>query len=439
MKKPITIFWFRRDLRLDDNHGLYQALKSGNDVLPLFIFDTDILTDLLKDDHRVSFIHHQLERMNTALNNQGCSLLIQQGSVHDVFVQLLNKYDVQKVIVNEDYEPQAIKRDKEIQKFLSDKDIVFESYKDQVIFHKDEVVKGDGTAYRVYTPYKNQWKQTLVNEKDFKAYNSESYLDNCIKDTSLQWLSLKDIGFTKSNIIAPEYTLDSDLIEHYANKRDIPREDGTSHLSTYLRFGVVSIRACAKQAYTAKDHTFLHELIWREFFMAILWHYPYTVTQSFYEQYDYIQWENNEKDFRAWKEGKTGYPIVDAGIRELNTTGYMHNRVRMIVASFLCKHLLIDWRWGERYFAEKLFDFELSSNVGNWQWVAGTGVDAAPYFRIFNPHTQLTKFDKNLEYTKKWVPEYETDKYPQEIVDHKEARERCLERYKEAREGYKQG
>lgn len=399
--KPITIFWFRRELRLTDNHGLYQALESGNEVLPLFIFDTNIINDLPKDDHRITFIHHQLEEINNQLKKQGSSLCVTHGSPHEVFSKLMEEYDILEVVVNEDYEPGAIKRDDEIQNMLEESNISFKQYKDQVIFHKDEVVKDDGTAYRVYTPYRNAWKEKLNPEKDLQSYPSEDMLGKCIQNTELPWLSLHDIGFTESKISAPSYTLTSQLIQNYEDKRDIPSEDRTSHLSTYLRFGTVSIREIAKTAYQAQNHTFLHELIWREFFMMILWHFPHTVNHAFYEQYDHIKWENNEEDFKRWKEGKTGYPMVDAGMRQLNETGYMHNRVQMMVASFLTKHLLIDWRWGERYFAEKLFDFELSSNVGNWQWVAGTGVDAAPYFRIFNPHTQLTKFDKDLQYVKK--------------------------------------
>lgn len=431
----ITIFWFRRDLRLEDNHGLYQALQSGHRVLPLFIFDEEILEELPKDDHRVTYIYQQLEIINKKLKDQGSSLCVHYGKVSDIFSELIDKYDVVTVIANEDYEPQAIRRDKGIQKLLDEHDIEFEIYKDQVIFHKDEVMKEDGGAYRVYTPYRNTWKELLHPEKDLKLFPSQDFLDNTVQDTNLPWLTLQDFGFIPSSKQAPTITFSDELLKNYADTRDIPaNSQGVSHLSTALRFGTISIRKLIKQAYEAEEQTFLYELIWREFFMMILYHFPYTTDRAFYEQYDYIQWENNEDDFQAWKEGKTGYPIVDAGMRQLNETGYMHNRVRMITASFLTKHLLIDWRWGERYFAEKLFDFELSSNVGNWQWVAGTGVDAAPYFRIFNPHTQLTKFDPDLEYVKHWVPEYGTDEYPQEIVEHSEARERCLQRYKEARE-----
>ena len=432
----INIFWFRRDIRLEDNHGLFQSLDSENKTLPLFIFDTNILDELPRDDHRVTFIHKQLQKMQEKLNDQERSMCIKHGDPEEIIKELLSEYNVASVIVNEDYEPDAIKRDQKIQKLCEEEDVVFKQYKDQVIFHKDEVVKDDGTAYRVYTPYKNQWKEQFDADEHTQSFDSESKLNNLIEDKNLPWLSLEDIGFEESNIEAPSYTIDEELLKKYSKTRDIPSEDGTSHLSTYLRFGTGSVRRLVRTAYTAKDHTFLHELIWREFFMTVLWHFPYTAHQAFNEQYDYIQWENGDSDFEAWKEGKTGYPIVDAGMRELNQTGYMHNRVRMITASFLTKHLLVDWRKGERYFAEKLFDFELSSNVGNWQWVAGTGVDAAPYFRIFNPHTQLEKFDPNGEYVKRWVPEYGTDEYVDEIIEHKKARERCLERYQAARESF---
>ncbi len=292
------------------------------------------------------------------------------------------------------------------------------------------MVKDDGTPYVVFTPYSKKWKEHLSKIR-LIAYPSEDLLQNITVHT-YPFLSLSDIGFEKSNIEPKPFDISEKLITNYPETRNFPAVKGTSMLGVYLRFGTVSIRKLVLEAQKNKNETFLNELIWREFFMQILWHFPHTVNRSFKEKYDAIHWENNEDRFQKWCEGKTGYPFVDAGMRELNATGHMHNRVRMIVASFLCKHLLIDWRWGETYFAQKLLDYEQSSNVGNWQWAAGSGVDAAPYFRIFNPTEQIKKFDSDLKYIKKWVPELETTKYPKPIVDHKEARERCLNVYKKA-------
>lgn len=432
-----TIFWFRRDLRLDDNHGFFEALKSENPVLPLFIFDKEILDELPEDDHRVSLIHKTLSQMNEKLKEKGGSLYVKHGKPLEVFKELSKEFDIQGIYTNHDYEPYAKTRDKEIADFAQEHDIDFQTFKDQVIFEKNEVLKDDGDPYLVYTPYMKSWREKFDPEKDLTNFASEDELENCIKNKEHPWLSLSDIGFQQSDIEAPEFQLDQELLRKYKETRDFPAKDGTSYLSTYLRFGLVSIRRIMEQANKASQQTFMNELIWREFFMMILWHFPYSTDRAFREQYDYIQWRNDEEEFEKWKKGETGYPMVDAGMRELNATGYMHNRVRMVVGSFLCKHLLIDWRWGERYFAEKLFDYELSSNVGNWQWVAGTGVDAAPYFRIFNPHTQFEKFDPDGSYVKKWVPEYFGVGYVSEMVDHKEARERCLEVYKQATEDYK--
>lgn len=424
----MNVFWFRRDLRLDDNVGLFEALSDG-ETLPIFIFDPNILAELPKDDARVSFISELLEKIQKQLNAEKKSLAVFHDEPEKVFEKLTKEHKINAVFTNHDYEPYAKKRDAETEKFLNSKDITFHTFKDQVIFEKDEIVKDDGKPYVVYTPFSKKWRDKF-SEESVKIHLSEKKLDQ-IATHNYPFLSLTDIGFKKSKIKVEDFDISKGVIENYKESRDFPSVDGTSHLSPHLRFGAVSIRKIVKKASEFKQGTFLNELIWREFFMQILWHFPNTVTESFRPKYDSIKWRNNEKEFKSWCEGKTGYPIVDAGMRQLNQTGNMHNRVRMVVASFLCKHLLIDWRWGEAYFAEKLLDYEQSSNVGNWQWAAGSGVDAAPYFRIFNPSEQVKKFDKDFKYIKKWVPEFQEMDY-QPIVDHKEARERALKIYKEA-------
>lgn len=425
----MIIFWFRRDLRLNDNKGLYEALNSGDEVLPVFIFDKNILADLPESDARVSFIHTLLSDINQQLNEHGKSLAVFHGTPETVFDKLIKENNISVVYANHDYEPYAQQRDKAISQLLATKNVDFKSFKDQVFFEKNEVVKDDGSPYVVYTPYMKKWKECFMKEGVLDN-PSEKLLDK-ISAHSYPFLSLSDIGFSKSEIKPQPLDLTRQLITNYKETRDFPAINATSHLSPYFRFGAVSVREIIKKASENNNETFLNELIWREFFMQILWHFPQTVTKSFRPKYDNIKWRNNETEFKYWCEGKTGYPLVDAGMRELNTTGNMHNRVRMVVASFLCKHLLIDWRWGEAYFAEKLLDYEQSSNVGNWQWAAGSGVDAAPYFRVFNPTEQAKKFDKDLRYIRKWVPEFEELNYLP-IVDHKEARERALRVYKEA-------
>ncbi|MDV6166963.1 deoxyribodipyrimidine photo-lyase [Flavobacterium sp. DG1-102-2] len=425
----MILFWFRRDLRLEDNTALFEALTSGKEVLPIFIFDKNILNELPKDDARVTFIHKLLSDTNSELKKHKKSLAVFYDSPENVLKKLIKDHEITAVYTNHDYEPYALKRDRAINDLLSANGIDFKTFKDQVIFEKGEVVKDDGTPYVVYTPYMKKWKERFNREK-IEIHHSESRLTE-IAAHSYPFLDLKDIGFTASEIKPAAFELSQSMITEYKETRDFPSVDGTSHLSPYLRFGAVSIRKIVKTALENNKETFLNELIWREFFMQILWHFPDTITKSFRPKYDNIKWRNNEQEFKAWCQGKTGYPIVDAGMRELNATGSMHNRVRMVVASFLCKHLLIDWRWGEAYFAEKLFDYEQSSNIGNWQWAAGSGVDAAPYFRIFNPTEQTKKFDKGLKYIRKWVPEFEDLQY-KPIVDHKEARERALKTYKEA-------
>lgn len=429
----VSIFWFRRDLRLDDNVGFLEALKGGHPVLPIFIFDKEILNELPQDDARVTFIYETLQKMRNELQeDHGSSLALFYGKPETVWKQLVKDYDIDTVYTNHDYEPYALERDEQIKKLLNKEDIDFKTFKDQVIFEKDEVVKGDGDPYVVYTPYKNKWQEIFDEDAHLKIHYTSQHLKNLIQNSRLPNLDLSDMGFKKSSIEIPEYDVTPTLIQNYEDTRNFPGQDGTSHLGPHLRFGTVSVRKMVKKAIAEKNTIFWSELIWREFFMQILYHYPKTVNNAFRSKYDRIEWRNNKKEFEKWKKGETGYLLVDAGMRQLNTTGYMHNRVRMLVASFLCKHLLIDWRWGEAYFAEKLLDYEQSSNVGNWQWAAGSGVDAAPYFRIFNPMTQVDKFDKDKKYIKEFVPEFDTDDYPEKMVDHKEARERCLKTYKAA-------
>ena len=431
MKKTVSLFWFRRDLRLYDNHGLYQALKQTTDVLPIFIFDTSILDALPKNDARVEFIHEQLKTIHTNLQAHSSGLSVYYGVPETIFDQLTNEYDVKTVYCNRDYEPYALSRDQNISNLLNSKSIVFETFKDQVIFEQNEITKDDGLPYKVYTPFSKKWLAAFDTEH-CSAYNSEELLSNTYQSDAFPWVELETMSFEPNPIKIAPYKVKSSTIENYEATRNFPAVDGTSRLGPHLRFGTVSIRDIVSKAIQHTNNTFLKELIWREFFMQILWHFPHTVTQSFKPQYDAIQWRNDPKEYKKWCDGNTGYPLVDAGMRELNQTGFMHNRVRMLVGSFLCKHLLIDWRLGEAYFAEKLHDFELSSNVSNWQWVAGCGVDAAPYFRIFNPTTQVTNFDKEHTYIKKWVPEYQELTYPQPMVNHKFARERCLLTYKKA-------
>ena len=428
----MTIFWFRRDLRLEDNTALYFALQENKSVVPIFIFDTTILNQLEKDDARVTFIHQQLVAINNQLQTIGKSLAVFYGEPLEIFSKLISENKMESVYANHDYEPAARKRDKSINDLLKSHQIAFKTCKDQVIFEKSEVVKEDQNPYVVYTPYAKKWKEKL-NTTAISHYPSETLLDKIIPH-NYSFLSLESIGFIPSMITLPIYNISEKLVANYEATRNFPSISGTSLLGTHLRFGTISIRKLVKYAQSFPNPTFLNELIWREFFMQILWHFPHTVHKSFKEKYDQIQWENNEINFQKWCEGKTGYPFVDAGMRELNASGHMHNRVRMIVASFLCKHLLIDWRWGETYFANKLLDYEQSSNVGNWQWAAGSGVDAAPYFRIFNPTEQIKKFDAEWKYIKKWIPELDTLDYPKPIVEHKVAREKCLITYKKALE-----
>jgi deoxyribodipyrimidine photo-lyase len=427
----ISIFWFRRDLRLHDNVALFNALKSGEKVLPIFIFDTSILDKLPKNDARVSFIIKELRSMNEHLKSFDASIDILHGKPIEVFESLIKKYQIASVFTNQDYEPYAIRRDQEILELLKSENINFNSFKDQVIFEKNEITKKDGNPYVVYTPYSKKWIEAY-EQINHTHYTSEDLLSQLYTQSKAKELTLEELGFEETNTPIKNYIFNSRIINEYEETRNFPALDNTSKLGPHLRFGTVSVRQMVSRAEEQENKTFLKELIWREFFMQILWHFPHTHKDSFKPKYDRIVWRNNEDDFKKWCNGTTGYPMVDAGMRQLNNTGFMHNRVRMLVGSFLCKHLLIDWRWGEAYFAEKLHDYEMSSNVGNWQWVAGTGVDASPYFRIFNPTSQIKKFDKDFSYIRKWVPDFQELTYPSPMVDHKFARERCLKTYKEA-------
>ena len=428
--QKINIFWFRRDLRLHDNAGLYHALKGSYPVVPVFIFDTNILDNLEeKKDARVEFILNTLIGIQKSLTQMNSSLEVFYGTPEQTFQKLLSAYEIQTVFTNHDYEPYAIERDSAIKNLLAKKNVNFKTYKDQVIFEKDEVLKDDGTPYIVYTPYSKKW-QALLTDFYMKPYPGKEYGENFFKQSPQEIPSLNSMGFKEAGKNFPSKNPADELIRHYNQTRDFPGVKGTSRLGIHLRFGTVSIREVAARA-KELNSTFLSELIWREFYMSILWHFPHVGHhKAFKPEYDHIRWRNNEDEFMKWCAGQTGYPIVDAGMRQLNETGFMHNRVRMITGSFLCKDLLIDWRWGEAYFAEKLLDFDLAANNGGWQWVAGSGCDAAPYFRIFNPELQTKKFDKGLIYIARWVPEFQECTYAKPIVDHAMARERCLEAYK---------
>ncbi len=455
--QPISICWLRRDLRLNDHAALYHALKSGYPVLVVFIFDPNIL-DRLEDkkDARVDFIHQQLVKINEQLTDKGSQLIVKFQTPQEAWEEIINDFNVQSVYTNHDYEPYARKRDQEIADLLKQNGIVFHSYKDQVIFEKGEVKKADGTPYTVFTPYYKQW-QLKLNPFYLKPYPTAKYFKNLYQINSplvnsfqgntdgdlsiplsegaeggkFKFPSLEDIGFSASGTKFPPINF-KEKLDGYEKYRDYPAKNATTKLGLHLRFGTVSIREVVSEALAQKADKWVSELAWREFYMMILWHFPKTVNSSFKPDYDKINWRNNEKEFELWCKGETGYPLVDAGMRELNSTGFMHNRVRMVVASFLCKHLLIDWRWGEAYFAEKLLDYEQASNVGGWQWACGSGNDAAPYFRVFNPELQLKKFDPKMEYVFKWAPEYQKAIAPIPIVNHEFARNRALESYKKA-------
>ena len=418
----VSIFWFRRDLRLEDNIALYESISSKSNVLPIFIFDDNILNELPNDDPRVNFIYQTLFDINLVLKKHNTSLLILKGKLEDVWNKLIQNYTIESVFINKDYEPYAIKRDQKLGEVLKANRIELHSFKDQVVFEESEVVKANGEPYTVFTPFKRKWLAlynplTLKPKITFENFHQENY----------PFPKKEELGFKSSNIYVKDFNLNG--VKTYAETRNFPILDSTSYLGPHLRFGTIGVRQIISKL-DPNNGVFLSELIWREFFMQILFHFPQVITGNFRPKYDGIKWLNKEEDFNKWCNGETGYPMVDAGMRQLNKTGYMHNRVRMVTAGFLCKHLLIDWRFGEAYFAKKLLDFELSSNNGNWQWAAGTGCDAAPYFRIFNPIEQLKKFDTSEGYINKWISEYGTARYPEPIVEHKFARTRALEQYK---------
>ncbi|TWI03092.1 deoxyribodipyrimidine photo-lyase [Flavobacterium tiangeerense] len=424
-KQQVSLFWFRRDLRLDDNAGLFQALQSSKVVIPLFIFDDAILDKLPVNDARVNFIHQSLSTVQDALAQIGSSLLVKKGQTHVVWKSLLEEYDIQNVFYNKDYEPYALERDAAICELLEQSNVKVQAFKDQVIFEEKEITKADGLTYTVYTPFKNKWLEKYKTMAPVVEYDTESLYANFHKN-SYAMPTLEEIGFEKSVITVKPHNLK--FISNYQDTRDFPAMDKTSYLSPHLRFGTVSVRKLVNWAFHKND-VFLSELIWREFFMQILFNFPKIANRNFKSAYDGIEWRNDEADFKRWCEGKTGYPMVDAGMRQLNETGYMHNRVRMVVASFLCKHLLIEWQWGEAYFAQKLLDYDMSANVGNWQWAAGTGCDAAPYFRVFNPDIQQKKFDEKGSYIRKWIKEFDLG-YGKPMVEHAMARDRAIATYK---------
>jgi deoxyribodipyrimidine photo-lyase len=430
---PIHLFWFRRDLRLADNAGLYHALKSGLPVQPVFIFDHDILQHLPRHDRRVQFIHQALAALQAELAQWGATLDVRHGTPRAVMQDLCADYAVQGVFANRDYEPSAIARDKDIYHDLQAKGITFRAFKDHVVFEKNEVIKADGTPYTVFTPYARKWRSAL-QPFHLQAYPTQSYAQHFYQQAPKAMPSLSALGFEGAPFDFPSIEVAPDLIAQYAAQRDYPAKNGTSKLGVHLRFGTLSVRQLAAQSQHLSD-IFLNELIWRDFYQMILWHFPHVVDGAFKPAYNQIAWRNDADDFARWCEGQTGYPIVDAGMRELNATGFMHNRVRMITASFLTKHLLIDWRWGERYFAQRLLDFDLAANNGGWQWAAGSGCDAAPYFRIFNPYLQTDKFDGQAQYIKQWVPEHQSSAYPPPMIEHAQARVRCLAVYGQALKG----
>jgi len=427
----MNFFWFRRDLRLDDNAGLYHALREGIPVLPVFIFDTEILGNLVdKDDRRVQFIYETVAELKKELQEKGSDLLVCHGEPQKVWTSLLEKHQPKGVFTNHDYEPAARRRDSAIAKLCQSLGVQYSSFKDQVIFERNEIVTEARKPYTVYTPYKKKWLAGL-SEFYLKSYPTEGYFQNFAKIKKPEPLpALESLGFQETDFEFPTRDLNLKMLQRYEEDRDFPGlQNGTSHLGIHLRFGTLSIRELAREA-QKYSQVWLSELVWRDFFMQILYHFPVVEKRSFRPEYENIAWRKNKEDFERWCQGMTGYPLVDAGMRELNATGYMHNRVRMVTASFLTKHLLIHWYHGERYFARKLLDYDLAANNGNWQWSAGTGCDAAPYFRIFNPQSQLEKFDKEETYLRKWVPEIGTSRYPEPIVDHSFARQRALDVFK---------
>ena len=415
-----SLVWLRRDLRLYDHNALFSALKNSKAVYCCFIFDINILENLtIKNDRRIDFIWHALKEIKTELNNLGSDLIVEVGDPIILIPSLIQKYKCSALFLNKDYEKYAIDRDKKISDTLQLNNIETHRYKDQVIFEEKEILTQNNSPYTVFTPYKNNHLKRIFNE-GISQFDCDSYKVNLAKFKNRPLQSLKEIGFEKSNISSIKvplgtkggFTLIEDFkarIKNYNHSRNFPGVKGVSYLSVHNRFGTVSIRHLARIAIENNSEgssTWLNELIWRDFYFQILSNFPHIEEgKAFKLKYNNLKFENNEKLFTAWKNGQTGFPIIDAGMRQLNLTGFMHNRLRMIIACFLVKDLLIDWRWGEKYFSDHLIDYDLSANNGGWQWAASTGCDAQPYFRIFNPLLQSERFDPDGNFIKKYVPE----------------------------------
>lgn len=431
---PSVLFWFRRDLRLYDNEGLHRALLASGKVLPVFVFDKVILDDLEeRDDPRVTFIYREILKIKAKLKGWGSDLLTYYGTPMQAFIHWKEKYpEIEAVFTNHDFEVYAKNRDKEIAEFLKQNGVKFNHFKDHVIFEGKEIVTAEGNPMSVYSPYAKKWRDFLTDdmleEREVEGLKENFFQVDEIDDVP----TLASMNFWENDFPFPEKKVTPAELKEYAESRNFPAADGTTHLSLHLRFGTVSIRQAVKAGLQYSDK-WLSELIWRDFYAQVLDNNPRVEQESFRPEYDNIKWRNNEAEFKAWCQGKTGYPMVDAGMRQLNTEHWMHNRLRMVTASFLCKHLLIDWRWGDAYFARKLLDYDLASNNGGWQWAAGSGTDAAPYFRIFNPSLQWEKFDKKSEFVRQYVPEYQSQEYiSNPIVEHNFARKRALEVYAKA-------
>lgn len=467
-----SLVWFRRDLRDYDHAALYHALKSSKQVYCAFIFDTEILDQLTdKADRRVEFIWESVRELKLALQQQGGDLIVRHGKASSEIPKLAEQLKVNAVFTNRDYEPSAAERDRKVACQLKDHAIEFHDFKDQVIFEKDEILTQAGKPFGVFTPYKNAVLKKL-NDFYLASYPVSRYINNLAKRKAEEMQSLESLGFVRTNLsslklptgMSGAQQLFEDFLERiqqYKSARDFPAIKGPSYLSVHLRFGTISIRQLARTAWQmggSGAEGWLNELIWRDFYFQILYHHPRVADgRAFKADFDTLPFSNNEKLFHAWCDGKTGYPLVDAAMRQINQTGWMHNRLRMVAASFLVKDLLIDWRWGERYFAEKLIDFDLSANNGGWQWAASTGCDAQPWFRIFNPITQSEKFDTEGKFIRRYVPELAVCNnkeihapwliaasrqqelglslgidYPQPVVDHAAQRLLALVLYKNA-------
>lgn len=426
-----ALFWFRRDLRLKDNHGLFQALKSGRPVTCIYIFDTNRLSQLEKNDARITFIHNTLSDLKKELEEYGSTLDVRFGDPVKIFPHLIRVYNFRQVFANHDYDSYSTELDHKVRNLLMEHSIKFRSFKDHVIFEKNEIIDSKNEPYVTFDPYFKKWKKSITFNKVFN-YKSEFYLKNLFNMSPIEFPTINQIGFEKSKIEFNSPSLSLSTIKNYDKTKTFPGiKNGTSRIGIHLRYGTISVRECVNFALSHND-SWLTELIWRDFYNQILFHFPHIENSSFKKSYDKIKWENNEELFQKWCEGNTGYPLVDAGMRELKNTGYMHSQIRIIVSSFLCKNLRIDWRWGERYFSKHLLDFDLASNIGGWQGAAGSGVESTPYFQVSNPLKQTHSFDPQLTYIKKWVPEFKNPDYPKPIVDFIESREICFKMYKKA-------